>query len=116
MSIQTVKLDELDWSGVPDSWAGKVAAGQPDVRFKPFTTGSPVVPRGQLVHYEAGHVEAPHSHVEGEIFYVIGGSFTIGEIELPARTLVYIAGGTEYGPSVAGPDGAEFLRFHLAGE
>jgi hypothetical protein len=105
----------LDWKEVSDNWPGKVAFGVPAVRYKAFDVGSPVVPSGQLIEYEAGHVEARHSHVESEIFFVVSGHLAIGDADLSPGTLFYISGGTSYGPSIAGPDGVQFLRLHIEG-
>jgi mannose-6-phosphate isomerase-like protein (cupin superfamily) len=87
----------------------------PAVRYKGFAVASPVVPAGQLVEYEAGHVEAPHSHVESELFFVVSGTLTIGDEQLGEGMLAHIPGGTVYGPSVAGAGGVRFLRLHLEG-
>ena len=112
MAVEIVNLELLDWVEVTNDWPGKVAADEPDVRYKPFAIASAAVPAGQLVQYEPGHVEAEHSHQEGELFFVVDGSFTVGERELTAGTLTYIPGGTRYG-AVAGPSGVRFLRLHL---
>jgi len=67
----------------------------------------------QLIDYEPGHVEAVHSHEESEIFFLVSGSMVIDEVELGTGMLVLIPGGTEYGPTIAGPEGVSFLRLHL---
>jgi hypothetical protein len=112
---EIIDIGAIGWTEVTGNWPGQVRAGEPAVRYKAIRLDSPVVPAGQLVEYEAGHVEAPHSHPESEIFYVIAGEFTIGDRHLPTGALAYIAGGTVYGPSIAGPAGTRFLRLHLEG-
>lgn len=113
--MNTIDTNLLGWNEVSNNWPGKVAAGAPAVRYKAFHIGSPLVPSGQLVEYEAGHVEAPHSHVESEIFFVVSGHLTIGDVELSEGTLAYITGSTIYGPSIAGSEGVRFLRLHIEG-
>jgi hypothetical protein len=111
--VDVVDLEGLEWQGVPDSWAGKAAEGEPAVRFKLFTTGAPAVPSGQLIEFEAGHVEAPHSHAESELFYFVAGDLTIGDEQLSPGMVVHIAGGTVYGP-LSTKQGCRFLRLGLA--
>jgi quercetin dioxygenase-like cupin family protein len=113
MAVNTVDIDALEWQSVPGTWAGKVADGEPDVRFKLFSTGAPAVPTGQLIDYEPGHIEALHSHEEDEIFYILSGELEIGDIKAKAGMLVYIEAGTKYGPST-NESGCRFLRLHLA--
>jgi hypothetical protein len=115
MSVQYIDTDAMGWSEVTKDWPGKVGAGEPDVRFKPFEIGSQAVPRGQLVEYEPGHVEKPHSHSENEILFIFDGDATIGGERVSPGTLVYIDGGTTYGPIESGVNGTRFLRLHLAG-
>jgi hypothetical protein len=111
--VNTIDTSTLHWKEVSDDWPGQVAPGAPAVRYKAFDIGSPLVPSGQLVEYEAGHVEAPHSHVESEIFFVVSGHLSVGDVALSPGTLLYISGGTTYGPSIAGPEGVQFLRLHI---
>jgi mannose-6-phosphate isomerase-like protein (cupin superfamily) len=110
MAVQLVDIEALEWQGVPDEWAGKVADGEP-VRFKPFSTGARAVPGGQMIEYQAGHVEAPHSHDESEIYFVLSGDLAIGDDRVAAGMLVYIAAGTVYSPSTE--RGCRFLRLEL---
>ena len=113
MAVHVVETGKMDWSGVPTSWKGKAQEGEPSVRFKAFDIGSGSVPRGQLVEYEAGHHEAAHSHDEDEILFLLDGGLRIGEAEASPGTLIYIEGGTTYGPLRA-DDGCRFLRLHLS--
>lgn len=116
MAVHYTDLEDGNWLQASKSdWKGKVAAGEPDVQFRPFETASPVVPRGQLVQYEPGHHEARHSHEESEFLYVLAGEATLGDVQLRAGMLVHVEGGTEYGPIDSGPDGLKFLRLHLNG-
>jgi hypothetical protein len=111
--MKSVDIDALEWKQVSDSWPGKVADEEPNVRYKVFEVGSPTVPAGQLVDYDPGHFEAEHSHVESEIFVIVSGDLSIGDVTLTAGMLAYISGGTTYGPSTAGTDGVRFLRLHV---
>jgi quercetin dioxygenase-like cupin family protein len=112
MTVEIVDLESIAWTEVSDDWPGKVATGEPDVQYKPFTLGSALVPGGQLVEYEPGHVEAPHSHSESELFFIVAGDLRLGDREITTGTVVHIPGGTVYS-TVAGPQGTRFLRLHV---
>jgi quercetin dioxygenase-like cupin family protein len=112
MPVNIVDIEGLDWSSVSDTWAGKAPDGQPGVRFKPFAIGAGPVPRGQLVEYEVGHSEGAHSHGEDEILFLLSGQLSFDDQQLSPGTLVYIEGGTVYGP-LKSEEGCRFLRLHL---
>jgi hypothetical protein len=114
MSAQYIDTEAMDWTEVTKDWPGKVNPGEPDVRFKLFETRSGVIPRGQLVQYESGHVEKAHSHDESELLFIIDGDALIGGEPVRPGMLVYIQGGTTYGPIEGGATGMRFLRLHLA--
>ena len=111
--MDVVNLEALSWQGVPDTWKGKVAEGEPGVRYKMFTTGATAAPSGQLIEFEPGHHEAPHSHAESELFYIVSGDLTIGADAIAPGMVVHIAGGTVYGP-LDTKAGCRFLRLSLA--
>jgi hypothetical protein len=112
MAVNIVDTEGMDWSSVGNTWAGKAPDGQPGVRFKPFTVGDGPVPRGQLVEYEVGHSEGAHSHAEDEILFLLSGQLSIDGKQLSPGTLIYIEGGTVYGP-LTSEEGCRFLRLHL---
>jgi quercetin dioxygenase-like cupin family protein len=112
MAVNIIDIERLDWSSVDSAWAGRAPDGQPGVRFKPFTIGDGPVPRGQLVEYEVGHFEGAHSHGEDEILLLLSGQLSIDEKQLSPGTLVYIEGGTIYGP-LRSQEGCRFLRLHV---
>ena len=115
MAVHYIDIEGIEWR-IPDkAWKGKVGEGEPEVQFKPFDTASGAVPRGQLVFYEPGHVEAEHSHAEDEFLYILEGDATIGDDHVAAGMLVHVEGSTVYGPLKGGPDGLKFLRLHLNG-
>ena len=114
MSITVIDLSEREWQDVPATWAGKVPSGEPDVRFKSFTIGSAAVPGGQLIEFEPGHVEAEHSHDEGELFYVLAGDLSIQDLAVGPGALVYVAGGTKYSNRTQG--GCSFLRLGMGAD
>jgi hypothetical protein len=111
--MDLVDVEALEWQGVPDSWPGRAEFGEPGVRYKYFTTGATAVPSGQIVEFESGHHEAPHSHPESELFYILTGDLTIGDDHIAPGTVVHIAGGTKYGPLTTS-EGCRFLRLSLA--
>ena len=115
MAVNIFDIEGLDWSSVGNTWAGKAADDQPGVRFKPFTIGDGPVPRGQLVEYDVGHFEGAHSHGEDEILFLLSGHLSIDEKQLSPGTLVYIEGGTVYGP-LKSEEGCRFLRLHVGKE
>jgi hypothetical protein len=112
MAVNIVDTEGLDWSSVGNTWAGKAPDGQPGVRFKPFAIGDGPVPKGQLVEYEGGHFEGAHSHGEDEILFLLAGQLSIDDQPLSPGALVYIEGGTVYGP-LKSEGGCRFLRLHL---
>jgi mannose-6-phosphate isomerase-like protein (cupin superfamily) len=83
------------------------------LRYKSLDTGVPGVPTVQLVEYEPGHEEPAHSHAGSEMLFVLDGEAAIGDRVVQAGTLVYIEGGTTYGPIKGGPDGMRFVRVDL---
>ena len=111
--MDVVDVETLEWQGVPDSWEGKAAEGEPGVRYKMFATGASAAPSGQLIEFEPGHHEAPHSHPESELFYIVAGDLTIGDDTLAPGMVVHIARGTTYGP-LRTVQGCRFLRLGLA--
>lgn len=112
MDVTVIDVASIEWRGVSAAWGGKSAPGEPDVRFKPFTTPSPEVPNGQLIEYEAGHVESEHSHDEGELYYILAGDLTIQDRAVGAGAVVYIPARTRYSNRTDG--GCSFLRLGLA--
>ena len=106
--------DAADWLGVPDTWEGKVTAGEPGLRYKLLTHGEPGVPGIQFVEFEAGHHEGAHSHPESEVLYVLGGQMTIGELTLRPGSGAFIVQDTVYGP-LDTTEGVTFLRIGLGG-
>jgi mannose-6-phosphate isomerase-like protein (cupin superfamily) len=113
VGMRSIDFNAIAWTEVTDTWQGKVAAGEPDVRYKPFETGSGAVPRGQFVEYEPGHFEKAHSHEESELLYILDGDATFGDDRVGPGMLLYIEGGTTYGPITGGSNGLRFLRLHL---
>jgi hypothetical protein len=113
MGITYIDIESMDWLEVTDAWSGKVDPGEPDVRFKQFETGSDVVPRGQLVQYERGHCERAHSHRESELLFILDGDATVAGVPVRPGALIYIEGGTTYGPIQGGENGLRFLRLHV---
>jgi len=113
MAVKIVDIEGLDWLSPDASWGGTAPEGQPSVRFKPFTISEGLVPKGQLVEYDVGHFESAHSHDEDEILFLLSGRLSIDEQQLFPGTLVYIEGGTTYGP-LRSDEGCRFLRLHVA--
>lgn len=113
---QIVFLDtaEMEWLLPPSVWEGTAAAGEPSLRYKRFSTGVPGVPVLQLVEYEPDHFEKEHSHPGSEMLFVLDGEATIGGRLVGPGGLVYVEGGTTYGPIKGGPNGMRFLRIDLS--
>jgi quercetin dioxygenase-like cupin family protein len=111
--MDVVDVEALDWQGVPDTWPGRAAYGEPGVKFKMFATGATAVPSGQLIEFEPDHHEAAHSHPESELFYILSGDLTIGDAVISPGMVIHIEGGTKYGPLTT-EHGCRFLRLSLA--
>ncbi len=103
-----------DWLGVPEDWAGKVPGSEPGVRYKLLTGDGAGIPGIQLVEFEPGHHEKPHSHPESEVLYVLDGEMTLGERTLRAGAGAFIEKDTVYGPLDTAA-GVRFLRVGLGG-
>ncbi len=112
-SVVYFEESAVDWLEIPDAWEGKVAKGEPDVRYKLLTAGGDGVPGIQFVEFDAGHHEQAHSHAESEVLWVQSGEVTIGGHTLRAGSGAFIEKDTVYGPLIAGSDGTRFLRIGL---
>lgn len=108
MGVTVVDIEAMDWRDVPPS-----PAGTGDVRVKPFATGCESIPAGQLVEYEPGRNERPHSHAEDEVFYVLEGAVTVDGTVARSGAVVVIEAGTTY--ELTSEHGCRFLRLRLRG-
>ena len=89
-SVVYFEESAVDWLEIPDAWEGKVAKGEPDVRYKLLTAGGDGVPGIQFVEFDAGHHEQAHSHAESEVLWVQSGEVTIGGHTLRAGSGAFI--------------------------
>lgn len=110
--IATFSADELPWLTTPSDWPGRARSGEPDLRYKVLTQAKGPVPGVQLIEFEPGHLEPPHSHPESEVFWVLRGEFRLGEVTLRPGCGAFIEKNTSYSLQT-GPQGAAFLRVGL---
>ncbi len=111
MGLIAVRIaEDFPWQTPADSWPGKVAAGQPQVKFRTLCEGSANLPDLRLVQYEPGHFEAAHSHDVTEVLYILQGELDFGGETVRAGSAIVIEKNTTYGPLKAGAEGTEFLR------
>ena len=65
----------------------------------------------RYVEYLPGCTEPRHSHTEDEVVFITAGEMDIEGTIYRAGDALWIEAKTEYGPLVAGPEGATFLLF-----
>jgi cupin domain len=88
--------------------------GDPRVRYRHLSArGDAQIPRATLAEYDPRHVEPRHSHAESELLYVTSGEAAIDGTTLRPGMLVFVEGGSEYGPIVGGPEGFGLLRIEV---
>jgi hypothetical protein len=110
--IVTFEAEARPWLGTPADWPGRVGSGEPDLRYKLLTEAKGPVPGVQLIEFDPGHVEPPHSHPESEVFWVLRGEFRLGDVTLRPGCGAFIEKDTTYSLQT-GPAGAAFLRVGL---
>ena len=72
------------------------------------------VPGRVFIHtrYDPGIVVERHGHRSDHAIFILDGSVSIGDVGCTRGMLVILEQGAEFGPLVAGPEGAELLEFY----
>ena len=110
--VFVVNADDLEWLKPPKG-EFEVPSDSPNVEYKILSSPNGPVPGAQLSRFEPGHVTNLHSHPTSEVLYVLDGEVPIGDVRAVPGTMVFIEKETVYGPVVAGPTGAMFLRVEI---
>jgi hypothetical protein len=58
-------------------------------------------------------LESRHAHEESELLYITSGEAVLDGTTLRPGMLIFVEGGTEYGPILGGPDGLGLLRIEV---
>lgn len=66
-----------------------------------------------LTHYDPNLVLERHGHASDHTIFVIDGDVTISGHHCPAGTLIVLERGAEFGPIIAGPNGARILEHYM---
>ena len=96
---------EREWREADPSWPGKARPNEPGLRYKSLMEA----PNIKRVQYEPEHFEAPHSHNDDEIIYLLAGQIYLGDRVVAAGDCLFVPKNTRYSLR-AGPQGAEFVR------
>jgi hypothetical protein len=62
--------------------------------------------------YDPGIVVERHGHRSDHAIFILDGSVSIDDVACTRGMLVILEQGAEFGPLVAGPEGAELLEFY----
>jgi quercetin dioxygenase-like cupin family protein len=109
--ILLIRDAEQPWQEVPDFWKAKQKPGDPGLRFKVLMgQGGPV--NMQRNEYFAGHHEAPHSHPEDEILYILDGKMQFGRDALGPGDAIFVPKDKVY--SLHSDTGCTFVRIGLS--
>jgi len=71
-------------------------------------------PRQVFIHtrYDPGIVVERHGHRSDHAIFILDGLVSIDDVACTRGMLVILEQGAEFGPLVAGPEGAELLEFY----
>ena len=99
--FEITHVDDLDWHEVKAQRHGerRVSVWERFLELRPERT---VI----YARYDPGVVVERHGHRSDHLVFVLEGLVTIGDRPCPAGTHVLLEEGAEFGPLIAGPDGA----------
>lgn len=107
--ITLIKDSDVPWEETPAEWKARQKDGDPGLRFKRLLRHGPGSPNLQRTEYRPHHHEAPHSHPEDEILFVLSGTVFFGREELGFGDAIYIPKDKVYSLRT-GETGASFAR------
>ncbi|MDE2595445.1 MAG: cupin domain-containing protein [Sphingomonadales bacterium] len=111
--IRLIRDAEAPWEEVSAAWKANQRAGDPGLRFKRLLPSAPGMPNLQRTEYRPHHHEAPHSHPEDEIIFVLGGRLFFGREELGFGDAIFVPQGKTYSLRTD-EAGAQFVRVGLS--
>lgn len=108
-AIRLIRDADAPWEEVSADWKANQRPDDPGLRFKRLMPGASGMPNMQRSEYYPHHHEAPHSHPEDEILYVLKGTLFFGREALGPGDVIFVPKGMTY--SLRTEDtGAEFVR------
>ena len=111
--IMLIRDEAQAWQEVPDFWKAKQKGGDPGLRFKILIGQGEGPVNMQRTEYYPGHHEAPHSHPEDEILYILEGKIHFGRDELGPGDAIFVPGDKIYSLHT-GDSGVTFVRIGLS--
>jgi quercetin dioxygenase-like cupin family protein len=107
--IILIRDGEHEWQEAPAEWQARRREGDAGLAFKRLLASAPGRANMQRTRYHPHHHEAPHSHPEDEIIFVLDGVVAFGRDELRFGDAIFVPRDTIYSLHT-GETGAEFLR------
>lgn len=111
--IALIRDADQPWQEVPDFWKAKQKEGDPGLRFKVLMGQGTGPVNMQRTQYYPGHHEAPHSHPEDEILYILEGKIHFGRDELGPGDAIFVPKDKVYSLHT-GETGVTFVRIGLS--
>lgn len=111
--IRLIRDADAPWEEVSPAWHEKQREGDPGLRFKRLLPSVAGMPNLQRTEYRPHHHEAPHSHPEDEIIFVLGGRLFFGRDELGFGDAIFVPRDKTYSLRTD-ESGAAFVRIGLS--
>ena len=111
--IMLIRDEAEPWQEVPDFWKAKQKADDPGLRFKVLIPQGAASANMQRTQYYPHHHEAPHSHPEDEILYILEGAIHFGRDVLGQGDAIFVPRDKTYSLHT-GETGVTFVRIGLS--
>jgi quercetin dioxygenase-like cupin family protein len=111
--IMLIRDEAEPWQEVPDFWKAKQKPGNPGLRFKTLIPQGAASANMQRTEYFPGHHEAPHSHPEDEILFILSGQIHFGRDVLGEGDAIFVPKDKTYSLHT-GDSGCTFVRVGLS--
>lgn len=112
MDIRLIRDSAIAWEESSPAWKASQRPDDPGLRFKRLLPTSAAMPNMQRTEYRPHHHEAPHSHPEDEILFVLGGKLLFGREELGFGDAIFVPKNKVYSLRTD-ETGAQFVRIGL---
>jgi quercetin dioxygenase-like cupin family protein len=106
--IMLIRDGAIPWEEAPPEWQANQKAGDTGLRFKRLMSGAAGL-NVQRTEYNPHRHEAPHSHPEDEILFVLSGTLFFGREELGFGDAIFVPREKIYSLRT-GETGAGFVR------
>ena len=111
--IMLIRDEAQPWQEVPEFWQAKQKPGNPGLRFKTLIAQGSASANMQRTEYFPGHHEAPHSHPEDEILFILKGQIHFGRDVLGEGDAIFVPKDKTYSLHT-GDSGCTFVRVGLS--